>query len=90
MTIAQSTQSIWNDPPSLPSANELSRRSLIGHLGIELVEVGEDYLKARDACRRPHPATDRGPARRRLGHAGGDPRPLGGDLHVVVELIYEG
>lgn len=57
MTITQSTQSIWNDAPSMPGANELSRRTLIGHLGIEFVEVGEDYLTARmpvdDRTRQP-------------------------------------
>lgn len=57
MRAPQSTQSIWNDAPSLASANELSRRSLIGHLGIEFVEVGEDYLRARmpvdDRTRQP-------------------------------------
>ncbi|WP_109507543.1 hotdog fold thioesterase [Nocardioides speluncae] len=57
MNVAQSTERIWKDVPSLSSANELSRRSLIGHLGIEFVEVGEDYLKARmpvdDRTRQP-------------------------------------
>jgi 1,4-dihydroxy-2-naphthoyl-CoA hydrolase len=38
---------IWNGVPSLATANELSSRSLIGHLGIEFVEVGDDYLIAR-------------------------------------------
>jgi 1,4-dihydroxy-2-naphthoyl-CoA hydrolase len=38
---------IWKDVPSLATANEMSSRSLIGHLGIEFVEVGEDYLIAR-------------------------------------------
>jgi len=57
MTIAQATQQIWNDVPSLATANELSSRSLIGHLGIEFVEVGDDYLTARmpvdDRTRQP-------------------------------------
>jgi 1,4-dihydroxy-2-naphthoyl-CoA hydrolase len=38
---------IWNDVPSLVTANELSLRSLIGHLGIEFLEAGDDYLIAR-------------------------------------------
>ena len=38
---------LWNGVPSLASANELSSRSLIGHLGIEFIEVGDDYLIAR-------------------------------------------
>ena len=37
----------WNGAPSLTTANDLSRRTLIGHLGIEFVEVGEDHLVAR-------------------------------------------
>jgi 1,4-dihydroxy-2-naphthoyl-CoA hydrolase len=48
---------IWNDVPSLATANELSSGSLISHLGIEFVEVGEDYLVARmpvdDRTRQP-------------------------------------
>ena len=47
MTLAPPSQRIWNDVPSLAAANELSSRSLIGHLGIEFVEVGEDHLTAR-------------------------------------------
>ena len=38
---------IWSNAPSLATANELSGRSLIGHLGIEFIEVGDDYLIAR-------------------------------------------
>ena len=38
---------IWNDVPSLADANELSGGSLIGHLGIEFIEVGHDHLIAR-------------------------------------------
>jgi 1,4-dihydroxy-2-naphthoyl-CoA hydrolase len=48
---------IWNDTPSLATANELSGRSLIGHLGIELLEAGDDHLTARmpvdDRTRQP-------------------------------------
>ena len=47
MTLAQPLQQVWNSAPSLELANELSTQSLIGHLGIEFVEVGEDYLIAR-------------------------------------------
>ena len=57
MTIAPPAQQIWNEVPSLATANQLSGRSLIGHLGIEFVEVGEDYLVARmpvdDRTRQP-------------------------------------
>jgi 1,4-dihydroxy-2-naphthoyl-CoA hydrolase len=47
MNLALRSQQIWNDLPSLAIANELSGGSLIGHLGIEFVEVGDDYLIAR-------------------------------------------
>ena len=40
MTVTHPTARIWSDVPSLETANELSARSLIGHLGIEFVEVG--------------------------------------------------
>ncbi len=57
MSIAPPSTRIWNDAPSLETANELSARSLIGHLGIEFIEVGEDYLVARmpvdDRTRQP-------------------------------------
>ena len=41
------TTAIWHTEPSLERANELSAASLIGHLGIELTEVGADHLTAR-------------------------------------------
>ena len=48
---------IWNGVPSLADANELSGGSLIGHLGIEFIEVGHDHLSARmpvdDRTRQP-------------------------------------
>ena len=57
INLAQPSQRIWNDVPSLATANELSGRSLIGHLGIEFLEIGEDYLIARlpvdDRTRQP-------------------------------------
>jgi 1,4-dihydroxy-2-naphthoyl-CoA hydrolase len=57
MNIAPPSTAIWNDEPSLEIANELSARSLIGHLGIEFVEVGVDSLVARmpvdDRTRQP-------------------------------------
>ena len=58
MTVTHPTAAhIWNDVPSLETANELSAKSLIGHLGIEFVEVGENYLIARmpvdDRTRQP-------------------------------------
>jgi 1,4-dihydroxy-2-naphthoyl-CoA hydrolase len=57
MTVTHASPRIWKDVPSLETVNELSERSLIGHLGIEFVEVGEDYLVARmpvdDRTRQP-------------------------------------
>jgi uncharacterized protein (TIGR00369 family) len=47
MNITQTPVRIWNDVPSMPTANELSADSLIGHLGIEFLEAGEDFLVAR-------------------------------------------
>jgi 1,4-dihydroxy-2-naphthoyl-CoA hydrolase len=44
---AEADPSIWNQPPSLELANRLSEGCLIGHLGIEFVEVGAAHLTAR-------------------------------------------
>lgn len=38
---------IWHSEPSLERANELSTNSLIGHLGIQFTDVGDDHLTAR-------------------------------------------
>jgi 1,4-dihydroxy-2-naphthoyl-CoA hydrolase len=38
---------IWFDGFPLDYANERARDSLIAHLGIEVIEAGDDYLKAR-------------------------------------------
>ena len=38
---------IWHDRPDLGRANELSRGSAIGHLGIEFTELGADHLIGR-------------------------------------------
>ncbi len=38
---------IWFDGFPLDYANERASDSLIAHLGIEVVEAGDDYLKAR-------------------------------------------
>jgi 1,4-dihydroxy-2-naphthoyl-CoA hydrolase len=57
MNVAPQSPSIWHGVPSLVTANELSTKSLIGHLGIEFVDLGEDYLVARmpvdDRTRQP-------------------------------------
>lgn len=56
-SLAQPPQRIWKDVPSLTTVDELSGRSLIGLLGIEFLEAGEDYLVARmpvdDRTRQP-------------------------------------
>ena len=41
------TQSIWHGTPSLESANERGAGVLNGRLGMELVELGDDYLVGR-------------------------------------------
>jgi uncharacterized protein (TIGR00369 family) len=51
MTLPQPTESpaqlIWKGEPSLAMVDELSARCVIGHLGIEFVEVGDAFLVAR-------------------------------------------
>ncbi|GAA1771076.1 hotdog fold thioesterase [Nocardioides hankookensis] len=38
---------IWHSSPDLAQANELSAACVIGRLGIELTELGDDHLTAR-------------------------------------------
>src|SRR5258708_39565128 len=38
---------IWFDRFPLDYARERAAQSMIGHLGIEVIEAGDDYLKAR-------------------------------------------
>ena len=38
---------IWHEPFPLDDANARAEGTVIGHLGIELVEAGEDFLRAR-------------------------------------------
>ena len=47
MSVAHSSSRIWSWIPSLETANQMSAGSLIGQLGIEFVEVGDDHLVAR-------------------------------------------
>jgi 1,4-dihydroxy-2-naphthoyl-CoA hydrolase len=51
------TTSIWRGSPDLDSANRMSAGSAIGHLGIELTELGADHLTGRmpvdDRTRQP-------------------------------------
>jgi 1,4-dihydroxy-2-naphthoyl-CoA hydrolase len=57
VTAVDATSRTWFGTPPLEAANRQSAQSLIGHLGIEFVEVGEDYLVARmpvdDRTRQP-------------------------------------
>jgi 1,4-dihydroxy-2-naphthoyl-CoA hydrolase len=39
--------SIWFGPTALDDVNAHCRETLVRHLGIEIVEIGADYLKAR-------------------------------------------
>jgi uncharacterized protein (TIGR00369 family) len=39
--------SIWKSPTTLDQLKERSRETLMEHLGIEYLEIGDDYLKAR-------------------------------------------
>lgn len=37
---------IWSSRPDLGALNALSYNTLVDHLGIKIIEVGDDYLKA--------------------------------------------
>ena len=39
--------SIWSIQATLENLNELSRNTMVAHIGIEFLEVGDDYIKAR-------------------------------------------
>jgi len=39
--------SIWFIQATLEGLNALSRNTMVEHIGIEFLEIGEDYLKAR-------------------------------------------
>ena len=38
---------IWQTPPTLEAITGRAKSTLIEHLGIEFIELGDDYLKAR-------------------------------------------
>lgn len=38
--------SIWKQQPTLALLNQVSHNTMVEHLGIEFVEIGDDYLKA--------------------------------------------
>lgn len=37
--------SIWFKPPNLAEVNEWGRGTMLQHLGIEITEIGEDYIE---------------------------------------------
>ncbi len=37
---------IWKQPFTIAALNDLSQHTMVAHLGIQIVEVGDDYLKA--------------------------------------------
>ena len=38
---------IWHEKPTLEKLRDFSKETLIEHIGIEYLEIGEDYIKAR-------------------------------------------
>ncbi len=38
---------IWNTKPTIESLSERSKGTLVEHIGIEFLEIGEDYIKAK-------------------------------------------
>jgi 1,4-dihydroxy-2-naphthoyl-CoA hydrolase len=46
-TEAKATKSIFVSAPSLAALNRLSAQSLSTHLGIEIIDIGDDYLRGR-------------------------------------------
>lgn len=38
---------IWKTPFTLESINERGQNTMFSHLGMEIIEIGDDYLKAR-------------------------------------------
>ena len=38
---------IWKVKPDVEVINNFNKDTLVAHLGIEIVEVGEDYIKSK-------------------------------------------
>lgn len=38
---------IWKNNPTVEALNNLANGNMVGHLGIEILEIGSDYIKAR-------------------------------------------
>jgi 1,4-dihydroxy-2-naphthoyl-CoA hydrolase len=43
----EASMPIWKSPATLEDLRERSRNTLMEHLGIEYLEIGDDYVKAR-------------------------------------------
>lgn len=41
------SNSIWKTPPSIEALNQVSVNTAVSHLGIEFVEIGDDFMSAR-------------------------------------------
>ena len=70
---------IWFKEFPLGYAQERGRGTLIEHLGIELLEGGEDYLRARMPVN-AHTRQPAGSCRRRVGGPRRDACLVGGNL----------
>lgn len=38
---------IWKNEPTLETLNNINQNTLASHLGIEIIEVGDDFIKAK-------------------------------------------
>jgi 1,4-dihydroxy-2-naphthoyl-CoA hydrolase len=46
---------IWKNPVSLNDIEQFSKNTMVEHLGIEITEIGDDYLKASmPVCHKTH------------------------------------
>jgi 1,4-dihydroxy-2-naphthoyl-CoA hydrolase len=43
----EATLSIWFTQPTLEALNESRKMTMVDHLGIEFLEIGDDYIKAK-------------------------------------------
>ena len=63
---------IWKKPISVEELTAIHKDTAAAHLGIEFLEVGDDFIRAPRAGGHAHPAALRPAARRGIGRAGGD------------------
>ncbi|MEM6396038.1 MAG: hotdog fold thioesterase [Bacteroidota bacterium] len=40
------SKSIWKTRPTVEAINQINQNCLVSHLGIEIIEVGDDYIRA--------------------------------------------